>query len=101
MKHHHNLVVLGANLSQANFLHWHRYFIYAYETALRNECGYKGYQPVRSRLAIIRFHLLTKSYSTGTGENMPTRISRLSSTVTSSALAVTERRSHIPALLRA
>ena len=24
----------------------HKYFILAYETALRNECGYKGYHPV-------------------------------------------------------
>ncbi|KAH8808754.1 hypothetical protein F5884DRAFT_381033 [Xylogone sp. PMI_703] len=29
----------------ANFLSWHRYFVYTYETALREECGYKGYQP--------------------------------------------------------
>ncbi|KAK6437493.1 hypothetical protein LTR95_006310 [Oleoguttula sp. CCFEE 5521] len=28
-----------------NFLSWHRYFTWAYETALRNECGYQGYQP--------------------------------------------------------
>ncbi|CZT48785.1 related to monophenol monooxygenase (tyrosinase) [Rhynchosporium secalis] len=28
-----------------NFLSWHRYFVWAYETALRDECGYKGYQP--------------------------------------------------------
>lgn len=28
-----------------NFLAWHRYFTWAYEQALRNECGYKGYQP--------------------------------------------------------
>ncbi|KAL2064242.1 hypothetical protein VTL71DRAFT_4736 [Oculimacula yallundae] len=27
------------------FLPWHRYFVWAYETALRNECGYTGYQP--------------------------------------------------------
>jgi tyrosinase len=26
-------------------LTWHRYFTWAYEQALRNECGYKGYQP--------------------------------------------------------
>jgi tyrosinase len=26
-------------------MHWHRYYIWAYETALRTECGYKGYQP--------------------------------------------------------
>jgi tyrosinase len=28
-----------------NFLSWHRYFVYAFEEALRNECGYKGYIP--------------------------------------------------------
>lgn len=28
-----------------NFLSWHRYFTWAYEQALRNECGYQGYQP--------------------------------------------------------
>src|SRR4051812_17043460 len=28
-----------------NFLAWHRYFTWAYEQTLRNECGYKGYQP--------------------------------------------------------
>jgi tyrosinase len=27
------------------FLGWHRYFTWHYEQALRNECGYKGYQP--------------------------------------------------------
>ncbi|KAH7348468.1 hypothetical protein BKA65DRAFT_261082 [Rhexocercosporidium sp. MPI-PUGE-AT-0058] len=31
--------------STGNFLSWHRYFVWAYETALREECGYKGYQP--------------------------------------------------------
>ncbi|TQN71850.1 Tyrosinase-like protein orsC [Colletotrichum shisoi] len=30
---------------QGNFLTWHRYFVWAYEEALRNECGYKGSQP--------------------------------------------------------
>jgi tyrosinase len=28
-----------------NFLTWHRYFVYGYEKALREECGYDGYQP--------------------------------------------------------
>ncbi|PYH43760.1 tyrosinase family protein [Aspergillus saccharolyticus JOP 1030-1] len=28
-----------------NFLTWHRLFTWAYETALRDECGYEGYQP--------------------------------------------------------
>ncbi|KAK7911748.1 hypothetical protein PG985_014229 [Apiospora marii] len=27
------------------FLTWHRYLVWAYEQALRNECGYQGYQP--------------------------------------------------------
>lgn len=27
------------------FLAWHRYFTWLYETALREECGYTGYQP--------------------------------------------------------
>ncbi|ORY12393.1 hypothetical protein BCR34DRAFT_299575 [Clohesyomyces aquaticus] len=31
--------------STANFMHWHRYYIWAYETALKTECDYKGYQP--------------------------------------------------------
>ncbi|OIW22959.1 Di-copper centre-containing protein [Coniochaeta ligniaria NRRL 30616] len=29
----------------ANFLSWHRFFTWTYEQALRNECGYTGYQP--------------------------------------------------------
>ncbi|KAF2736727.1 Di-copper centre-containing protein [Polyplosphaeria fusca] len=29
----------------ANFLTWHRYFTWAYENALRTECGYTGAQP--------------------------------------------------------
>ncbi|KAK8016566.1 hypothetical protein PG993_014755 [Apiospora rasikravindrae] len=28
-----------------SFLSWHRYFTWAYEQALRNECGYNGTQP--------------------------------------------------------
>ncbi|KAG6031248.1 hypothetical protein E4U19_008130 [Claviceps sp. Clav32 group G5] len=27
------------------FLPWHRHFVHLYETALRDECGYTGYQP--------------------------------------------------------
>ena len=30
---------------KGNFLTWHRYFTWAYEQALRDECGYSGYQP--------------------------------------------------------
>lgn len=37
-----------------NFLAWHRYYIYTYEKALREECGYKGYQPVS--VEVIHFH---------------------------------------------
>ncbi|KKY34132.1 putative tyrosinase central domain containing protein [Diaporthe ampelina] len=28
-----------------NFMPWHRWFVHVYETALRDECGYSGYQP--------------------------------------------------------
>jgi len=28
-----------------NFLSWHRYYVWLYEQALRDECGYEGYQP--------------------------------------------------------
>ncbi|EJT78180.1 para-nitrobenzyl esterase [Gaeumannomyces tritici R3-111a-1] len=31
--------------STANFLAWHRYYTWGFEQALRNECGYTGYQP--------------------------------------------------------
>lgn len=30
---------------QGNFLSWHRWFVYSYEQALKNECGYNGTQP--------------------------------------------------------
>lgn len=33
------------NDTQGNFLTWHRYFVWTYEHALRNECNYTGYQP--------------------------------------------------------
>lgn len=33
----------------ANFLSWHRYFTWAYEKALQEECGYQGTQPVSHR----------------------------------------------------
>lgn len=32
---------------QGNFLTWHRHYIWSYEKALREECGYDGYLPVR------------------------------------------------------
>lgn len=27
------------------FFHWHRHYVYLWETFLRDECGYEGYQP--------------------------------------------------------
>ncbi|KAI4637594.1 hypothetical protein J4E83_000411 [Alternaria metachromatica] len=33
------------NNDKGNFLSWHRYFMWAWEQTLRNECGYKGYLP--------------------------------------------------------
>jgi hypothetical protein len=41
----HLKLPLKADHVQGNFLGWHRYYMWAYEEALRNECGYKGYQP--------------------------------------------------------
>lgn len=44
---------VATHMTQAGELHGptnlfaaHRYFIYVYEKALRDECGYTGYQPV-------------------------------------------------------
>ncbi|OBU00937.1 hypothetical protein VE01_00809 [Pseudogymnoascus verrucosus] len=31
--------------STGNFLGWHRYYVWTYEQALRNECNYQGHQP--------------------------------------------------------
>jgi tyrosinase len=31
---------------QGNFLVWHRYYVWAFEKALQDECGFKGTQPV-------------------------------------------------------
>ncbi|GAW22837.1 hypothetical protein ANO14919_123810 [Xylariales sp. No.14919] len=45
-----DFVALHTNVTLAvhntgNFFAWHRYHLWAYEAALRDECGYKGYQP--------------------------------------------------------
>jgi tyrosinase len=44
---------VATHMTQAPMLHSptnlfaaHRYYIYTYEKALREECGYQGYQPV-------------------------------------------------------
>lgn len=34
-----------------NFLAWHRYLTWTYEKALRDECGYDGYQPVSANFS--------------------------------------------------
>jgi tyrosinase len=46
---------VATHMTQAMMLHdpthlfaSHKYYIWLYEQALRNECGYKGYQPVRT-----------------------------------------------------
>lgn len=36
----------------ANFLSWHRYFVWLFEEALRTECGYKGASPVSTYLEV-------------------------------------------------
>jgi tyrosinase len=41
--------------SPTNLFAAHRYFIYSYEKELREQCGYKGYQPVSTGLL---YHLL-------------------------------------------
>lgn len=68
-----------------NFLPWHRWLIHEYERALREECGYKGYQPVcipcMKRGYLNRAFTDTRN-STGTGPNIPQRQKNLpSSTV--------------------
>ncbi|KAF2163713.1 hypothetical protein M409DRAFT_68307 [Zasmidium cellare ATCC 36951] len=35
----------GSIHGTGSFLSWHRYFTFTYEQALRDECGYTGYQP--------------------------------------------------------
>jgi len=34
------------NIFQGSFLSWHRYYTWAFEQTLRNECNYNGTQPV-------------------------------------------------------
>lgn len=36
---------LDSNSKKGLFLHFHRYFVWLYEKALRDECGYRGSQP--------------------------------------------------------
>jgi hypothetical protein len=41
-----HMTMAGMLHSPINLFAAHRYFIYIYEKALREECGYQGYQPV-------------------------------------------------------
>lgn len=48
--HFDDFVALHINLTlhihvNGVFLHWHREFLHIWQTALRTECGYTGYQP--------------------------------------------------------
>lgn len=68
-------VAVHLNQTQAihytgNFLTWHRYFTWLYEEALRNECGYKGTQPV-SKLTILQTTLTNILVVLGLGSHCP------------------------------
>lgn len=41
-----HMTMAGALHSPSNLFAAHRYYLYIYEKALRQECGYTGYQPV-------------------------------------------------------
>lgn len=43
-----HMTMAGALHSPSNLFAAHRYYLYIYEKALREECGYTGYQPVTS-----------------------------------------------------
>lgn len=74
----------------ANFLSWHRYFTWSFETALRNECGYKGWQPVSWTPAHVSSTVSDNRHSTGIGERVPsTRSTHPTSTAVPTAWAAT------------
>jgi len=51
---------MGAKRIQGSFLPFHRLYLQNYEDALRNECGYSGYQPWVIRLKHRRLIRLAK-----------------------------------------
>lgn len=58
-----DFVAIHANVTPTihatgNFFTWHRYFLWMYEKALREECEYDGYQPVRLSMS-GRGHLVS------------------------------------------
>jgi hypothetical protein len=83
-----------------NFLPWHRWFTYSYEKALRDECGYRGYQPVRLPSQCHKTIWETNSLiSTGTGRNTLLRLKTLPySTAALPALVATAKASSTKAL---
>jgi tyrosinase len=52
-----HMTMAGMLHSPTNLFAAHRYFIHVYEKALREECGYKGYQPVCFSLHHIKSRL--------------------------------------------
>lgn len=52
-----------------NFLPWHRWFTWSYEKALRDECGYNGYQPVCPQIFLMSMYTADDTISTGIGPN--------------------------------
>jgi len=46
-------LLTGSAVPQTHLFASHRYYIWAYEKALREECGYRGYQPVSPGLMLL------------------------------------------------
>lgn len=49
------MTMAGMLHSPTNLFAAHRYFIWVYEKALREECGYEGFQPVSFFSLLILF----------------------------------------------
>jgi tyrosinase len=62
---------------QSLFLPWHRYYLWAYENTLREECGYKGYQPywnhARYAAAPLESPIFDGSDTSMSGTGLPVR----------------------------
>jgi hypothetical protein len=61
------ILALANMMAQPHLFPAHRVYIWAYEKALREECGYTGYQPVHSRSIPPRLMRQLTEYSIGTG----------------------------------
>ncbi|KAK7744004.1 hypothetical protein SLS62_010365 [Diatrype stigma] len=53
-----------------NFLSWHRYFVWLYEQALREECGYQGTQPYWDWATTAEYGLANSSLFDGSDLSM-------------------------------